>query len=251
MEILRYWREVLHRAWQEAWELVIQHSPKALIRNGVIFIVACALLHYGQGGLIKRHVTSADNLEDTIVWTVTILIAIVALFSAVFIIEALFITPFRMWRELNSQVKLINSRGSSNDLMRKFQSGEWEIAYPKKDTGANWTIRELFLYIEPDLANNPSSELKERIGHQVLDKLSTMQLSAYGRRSDVKGHSPLTYIAAHYWEDADFAYWFLDGSDHDQLVHAKGKARIGSGNEDYRDIQVNRREAVGIWPKKG
>jgi hypothetical protein len=71
-------------------------DPKALIRNGVIFIVACALLHYGQGDLIKRHVTSADNLEDTIVWTVTILIAIVALFSAVFIIEALFITPFRM-----------------------------------------------------------------------------------------------------------------------------------------------------------
>jgi hypothetical protein len=72
---------------------------KSLVRDAAILALATFLLYHVQGDLVRRHLTSEENLQDTIVWTITVLIAVVVIFGATFVLEALVITPYRLWRE--------------------------------------------------------------------------------------------------------------------------------------------------------
>ena len=75
-------------------------------------------------------------------------------------------------------------------------------------------IKDLFYHIRPDDLLNGNHEL---VGDDVLDKLSTMQLLAWGRRENKR---PLELINYVYWSQARFTYSFLADGDHDADVYS-------------------------------
>jgi len=99
MGIFQYWRTVARRAWQEAWRVVTPYSWSSILRDAVLLSTALALLYLLQGDLVRHKLMSGDNLQDTVVWIIFVLIAAVAVFSAVFVFEAILKTPWRLWRE--------------------------------------------------------------------------------------------------------------------------------------------------------
>jgi hypothetical protein len=86
------------------------------------------------------------------------------------------------------------------------------------------------------------------ISHDVLDKLSSGELRAWGcqivRGVTTTFHS-LAPIAPEYWWAARFTYVFLL-DDHDRDLHATQHAP--STLPDYADMRVNRENAVKLWP---
>lgn len=111
----------------------------------------------------------------------------------------------------------------------------------------DWSIQELFYYLRPDISPGGSTELWDEVGNDVLDKLSTGQLQAWGReilRSPTKSFLNLAPIDRSYWKTARFTFAFLlDG--HDRDLHAT--QRTPSGLPDYADLRVSRRNAVQLW----
>ena len=112
----------------------------------------------------------------------------------------------------------------------------------------NWSIHELFYYLRPNLSPNGPPALWDEVGGDVLDKLSSGQLHAWGREI-VRGptttlHS-LALIDRTYWRAARFTYAFLL-DEHERDVHATQHAL--STLPDYADLWVNREDAVKLWP---
>jgi hypothetical protein len=111
----------------------------------------------------------------------------------------------------------------------------------------DWPIHDLFYYLRPDInLRGPTSEFDE-IGNDVLDKLSTGQLSAWGRemvRAATTTYLNLAPIDRSYWKAARFIYIFLlDG--HERDIHVTQNRP--SSLPDYGDLRVNRAEAVKLW----
>jgi hypothetical protein len=107
---------------------------------------------------------------------------------------------------------------------------------------ADWRIRELFYYVRPNgLLDNDSWE---EVGADVMDKLATGQLLAWGRRGKAR---PLQPIDMTFWPDARLTYSFL-AADHDDDEHAV-KNRILSPLEIYSDIRISKAQALRIWPR--
>lgn len=112
----------------------------------------------------------------------------------------------------------------------------------------NWTIAELFRHMRPTLSALDDSTQWAEVGGDVLDKLATGQLVAWGRKALHGGaktaYSSLAPIDPLYWQSADFNYVFLlDG--HERDTHVRGQQ---PGNLDYGDIHFNRERACAIWP---
>jgi hypothetical protein len=102
-------------------------------------------------------------------------------------------------------------------------------------------IRELFYYIRPDdLLNNNSWEA---VGNDVMDKLATGQLIAWGRRG--RGR-PLQPINMTFWPEAGLTDSFL-APDHDDDEHARNNAVL-TVNESYNDVRMYSVHVSRIWP---
>jgi hypothetical protein len=122
-------------------------------------------------------------------------------------------------------------------------------------TSLDWSLRELFGYLAPHLPLTASQknghstigtrdERWEAIGNEVLKQLSLGRLHASGvgyRNITQRLHA--APIPPEFWRTAKFTYWFLD-DDGNGILHAKN----GEGIE-YSDIEVNRQEALVIWPR--
>jgi hypothetical protein len=122
------------------------------------------------------------------------------------------------------------------------------IAHP-----ADWSIRELFGHLRPDIPLKASStvgratfdDLDERwvpIGNDVIKQLSLGRLHASGRAFKGIRLMHASPILSDFWQSAKFTYWFLDrlGTG---ILHAKNAL-----GEEYADVEVNRAEALSIWP---
>ena len=81
----------------------------------------------------------------------------------------------------------------------------------------------------------------EKVGLDVLDKLSTMQLLAWGRRDRGK---PLEMIDYKSWSRARFTYWFL-ADDHDEAEHVTFHSLL-TVDETFRDLRVNKGTALRL-----
>jgi hypothetical protein len=142
------------------------------------------------------------------------------------------------------------SASSSDNFWDRWWRGELQIAYPPVlDRHPNWPIRELFYHIRPDLLDEPDETRWIAIGRNIIDKLSTGQLEAWGRRNTKAPRlTALSPIRQSFWEDASWTYnFFADGTDH--YIHAE--RGMPANAEQYRDVQVNRLQALRIWPKAG
>ena len=111
------------------------------------------------------------------------------------------------------------------------------------------SIHDLFYYLRPNLRPSGSSELWDEVGGEVLDKLSSGQLQAWGREI-ARGGAKTTYysltpIDRSYWRAARFTYVFLL-EDHERDLHTTQLAP--SNLPDLGDLWVNRDIAVKLWP---
>jgi hypothetical protein len=118
------------------------------------------------------------------------------------------------------------------------------------DEGAmkqDWTIRELFLYIRPDVLENHDEKRWEAVGTDIMDKASTMQLNVWGRLiGGDQRRAALSLIPLDYWQRAQFTFsFFPDGRENDSHVHRDDRGRV----TDYADLRVNRAQAQRLWPK--
>lgn len=114
----------------------------------------------------------------------------------------------------------------------------------------DWTIRELFFHIRPDLLDEANTNHWESVGREVIDHFSTGRLKVWGRpKWGKRRRGPMELVnEAGYWTHAEFSYWFLK-DDGRESNHTWVKSETGL--PDYSDLQVNRAEALTIWPTPG
>jgi hypothetical protein len=116
-------------------------------------------------------------------------------------------------------------------------------------TGApDWSIQELFYYLRPNLSPSGPTEFWDEVGGDVLDKLSSGELHAWGReivRGPTTTFHGLALIDPAYWRTARFTYAFLL-DEHERDAHATQHGP--STLPDYADLRVNRENAVKLWP---
>jgi hypothetical protein len=114
--------------------------------------------------------------------------------------------------------------------------------------GPNWTIVEVFQYID---ANFLKDHRWEMIGDKLRDALSTGQLHMWGRLKEtdsgpwVGPRAALKPIEKTYWYNAYFTYFFFHGETSDG-VHCYADRK--TGRPAYTDLQVNRSEVLALWP---
>lgn len=112
----------------------------------------------------------------------------------------------------------------------------------------NWSIRDLFLHVRPNINSNAPTSVLDEVGGDVLDKLSSGQLMAWGReifRGSTTSFLSLSRIDRTYWRAARFTYVFLL-DDHERDKHVTQS--MPSNLADYADLQVNREKAIELWP---
>lgn len=112
-------------------------------------------------------------------------------------------------------------------------------------------VRDLFLHINSLLPKAGNAAVND-ITSVVQDNLSLGSLDAWGRndaRYKFGKPVPLEKIEREYWLTASLdPFFFLDDDNHRDLVHAQPDAH--KSGIRYRDIQVNRAQALQIWPVK-
>jgi hypothetical protein len=126
---------------------------------------------------------------------------------------------------------------------------ELRIAQKQPDADdTKWTINELFQHIDPDYLENSHWE---KIGDELRDALSTGRLTMWGRLKETDSGSwvgpraALTPIDKTYWYKAYFTYFFFHEQTSDG-VHCYADRK--TGRPAYTDLQVNRSEALALWP---
>jgi hypothetical protein len=116
----------------------------------------------------------------------------------------------------------------------------------------DWSIRDLFLHIRPDLVPAPQNREWESVGRDVIDKFSTGQLKVWGRRLDLQQSTrdALAEIPPYEWRRAKFTYWFLDEHDGVSLAVNCARPSPGAAPGQYADLQVCQADALRLWPKR-
>jgi hypothetical protein len=114
----------------------------------------------------------------------------------------------------------------------------------------DWTVRDLFVHIRPDLIDQVDEKLWQSVGCEVMDHFSTGRLKVWGRpRRGVGRRGPMKLVnESGYWAHAEFTYWFLKDNGQESN-HTWVKTETGL--PDYSDLHVNRAEALTIWPTPG
>jgi hypothetical protein len=130
-------------------------------------------------------------------------------------------------------------------------NAELKIAQKQRDADdAKWTINELFQHIDPDCLDN---DRYEKVGDELRDVLSTGRLQMWGRLKEtdsgpwVGPRAALTPIEKEYWYKAYFTYFFFHEQTSDG-VHCFADRK--TGRPAYTDLQVNRIEALALWPEE-
>jgi hypothetical protein len=189
------------------WALAQEVLPA--FRRGVIAVTALAYILIAGVYLLVGGTFALSTFQ---LWTGAILIAV---------IEVLIVLPYRLWKANVTEINALKA-----------------VDY----SGADWTIRELFYHIMPDGLTERDNY--EKVGLDVLDRLSTGQLTAWGRRD--RGR-PLELISFDSWSRARFTYWFLaDGHDEEEHVIFHSLLTI---DETFRDVRVNKGTALRLWHK--
>jgi hypothetical protein len=188
------------------WALAQEVLPA--FRRGVIAVTALAYIILVGAYIL---VGGSFALSTFQLWSGALAIAVA---------EVIVVLPFRLWKANVTEINALKA-----------------VDY----SGPDWTIRELFYYIMPE--GLTEAENYEKVGLDVADKLSTMQLLAWGRSN--KGR-PLELIGFDFWKRARFTYWFLaDG--HDSEDHATSQIHLSEVT--FWDIRVNKGTALRLWRK--
>ena len=118
------------------------------------------------------------------------------------------------------------------------------------ETGPNWSIKELFFHLAPEALDHPKEALWSKAGDQIRDALSLGKLRIWGRPFETKlgkwvgERAALRLIDPSYWQKAYFTYAFFYAQTEDAHCYADRN----TGRPSYTDLQVNRAEALALWP---
>ena len=85
----------------------MQHSLATFARDAALLAIALLLLFWMQSRLVASGFMSSDNADDTVVWIVIGAVSLFTLFSAVFVVQALFIVPRHLWLEATSDTRTL------------------------------------------------------------------------------------------------------------------------------------------------
>ena len=113
----------------------------------------------------------------------------------------------------------------------------------------NMKIGELFSYVydNSDFIGADGGLLADenwiKIGDEIRDQASVGRLTFWGRARS--GKNPLTQVPKEYWKEGKFTYKFFGERD-DDPPHTRPRP----GNDELRDLQVNRSQVTQIWPRK-
>lgn len=117
----------------------------------------------------------------------------------------------------------------------------------------SWPLRDLFAYLAPHLPSRATKKNEhggfidgidprwKPIGEIVLKPLSLGRLHASGRQRKTGKRLQAAPIPPEFWRDAKFTYWFLDAG-------PSNVQDASNGRESYSEIEVDRAEAIAIWP---
>ncbi len=111
----------------------------------------------------------------------------------------------------------------------------------------DWPIRDLCYRLRPDIHPNGPTSVWDELQLELFDKLSVGQLAIWGRRISRRGattYGPLEPIPKEYWRFAHLNFVFLleDREKDEHVDH-------GPNEPAYGDLQVNRAQAMAIWPQ--
>jgi hypothetical protein len=140
------------------------------------------------------------------------------------LLEVLIFFPYRLWKSNKAEIAALKTPG---------------VPFP------DWRIRELFYFIRPDGILDDNNW--ETVGADVLDKLSTGQITAWGRLKGGPLRRPLQRLDVSFWNNARFTYTFLADDKDDDSTHAY-YADLTQEHR-YSDIQFNKAHAMRIWMK--
>ena len=193
------------------WECV-REAPSAF-RRGVVAVTVLANVAIGVGLYLGWHLNALTTLQ---LWT-----AAVALGA----LEIVLVLPYRLWKSNKAEIAALKTPGTP---------------FP------DWKIRELFYYLRPDDLLDDNNW--QKVGGDVLDKLSTGQVTAWGRLGGGGDHRPLRRLETSFWSEARFTYTFLADENSDDASHAYVSNFIDA-HLSYSDIQFNKAQALHIWPR--
>jgi hypothetical protein len=123
-----------------------------------------------------------------------------------------------------------------------------------QDDGPNWAIDELFSHIDPELLSRTDPNVGDtwdEIGNKIRDQAALGRLHIWGRPMRDGPDSILgqritpRLIEPDYWTIAYFTYSFFDSEAADD---AHTYLEVGRSGVQYSDLQVNKAEALRLWP---
>jgi hypothetical protein len=225
------WRCIKH-AWRGCWTKAKQ---QAAVLGGLILAVVLFLL---RDWLTKMGFMEAPTTWwGTAAYAVALAIgSVVAAFLVIFSCR-LAVAPARLYWEQHRRADTLQA--------------ELSATQSSPDNGPNWPIHEVFSYLEPEVLDRPQDNLWQKAGDKIRDALSLGQLRIWGRPYKTKSgdwvgeRAALRLIDKEYWEKAFFTYFFFDATAKDQ-THCY--ADRDTGRPAYTDLQVNRSEALKLWP---
>ena len=132
-------------------------------------------------------------------------------------------------------------------LLRRAAPTESAAAQRPAQDIPDWTVRELFSHLASGLQSGRTDNARQTIGQKILEHLSSGRLKAWGR---MIGNPNLVAIDPDYWEHVDFTYLFLGEEDASQVWSRKPReGHRHKGLPQYRDLQINKAQALSIWPR--
>jgi hypothetical protein len=111
----------------------------------------------------------------------------------------------------------------------------------------DWPVRDLFSHLASGLQYGRTDNARQAIAQKILEQLSAGRLKVWGR---MIGNPSLVAIDPDYWRHVDFTYLFLGEEDASQVWSRKPReGHRHKGLPQYRDLQINKAQALGIWPR--
>jgi hypothetical protein len=181
-DYLLYWRLIMSRAWARSWGAVIERSFWAILRDALFLGVAAYAVFALKGIIAKLHspVDVRASEWETGLWVVAGLISVAAVFAAYFLIEALFVTPYLVWREQRAAIAAARKGQEARDHVAE------ELALRKREVDALETqnaIRTAEIQ-QRDEANDPVRQAfleKQRMAFAIPELMPDAHLSLIWR----------------------------------------------------------------------
>jgi hypothetical protein len=230
----KFWWSCIQHAWRGCWTRA--NELAAVIGGGLLTGLLWIFSPYlGAHGWVEA---PTSYIGVTALATATAIASVAVTFVLIFLIRFP-LTPARLYWEEHKRSDILNA-----DLRRA--RGDGQAVKP------NWPIHELFSYLEPSALDEPDKALWEDASLKIRDAASLGQLRIWGRLfktdlGDWLGElASLREIDKTYWQKAFFTYLFFDATAGEKAAHCY--ADRNTGVPAYTDLQINREEAIKLWP---